>query len=187
MSYKFEYADPKKYQVMIDIETLSNRNNAAILSIGAVKFNIESGVIDTYYQNIDASSAKKYNRHIDKGTLDWWSKKDPAALKALLVDVKPFDVVIKEFVEWYGVSTPTWGNNSQFDLCIIESACFELEIPIPWKYWHTYCFKTVTHLFGINNGDIRRVEQEQGSGGQWHNALDDAISQTNTLVKILRG
>jgi DNA polymerase III epsilon subunit-like protein len=184
MSYKFDFEDPKKYQVMIDIETLSTRNNAAIMSIGAVKFNIESGVIDTYYQNIDASTAKKYNRHIDKETIGWWSKQNPAALKALLVDVKQFDQVIPEFVEWYGVSTPTWGNSAQFDLGIIESACLELSMPIPWKYWHCYCYKTVTHLFGVNNADVRRAESGEN---QWHNALDDAISQTNTLVRILRG
>lgn len=183
--YQFDYEDPKKYQVMIDIETLSNRANAAILSIGAVKFSIEQGVIDTYYQNIDASTAKKFNRHIDKGTLEWWSKKDKAALKALLEDVGQFDKVIADFVKWYGVSTPTWGNSAQFDLGIIESACQELDIPVPWKYWHVYCYKTVTHLFGVNNAHIRQVETAQG--GQWHNALDDAISQTNTLVKILRG
>lgn len=182
--YKFDFENPKKYQVMIDIETLSTRSNAVILSIGAVKFNIENGVIDTYYQNIDASTAKKHNRHIDKGTLEWWSKQNPAALKALLVDVKPLDLVIPEFIEWYGVSTPTWGNSAQFDLGIIESSCIELGLPIPWKYWHVYCYKTVTHLFGVNNADIRKSEV---GVNQWHNALDDAISQTNTLVKILRG
>ena len=79
--YKFDFEDPEKYQVMIDIETLSTKNNAAILSIGAVKFNIKSGVIDTYYQNIDASTAKKFNRDIDKSTLEWWSKQNPEALK----------------------------------------------------------------------------------------------------------
>ena len=107
-------------------------------------------------------------------------------MKSLLEDVGQLDKVIPEFVEWYGVSTPTWGNSAQFDLGIIESSCQELNIPIPWKYWHCYCYKTVTHLFGVNNAHIRKVEEANGTG-QWHNALDDAISQTNTLVKILRG
>lgn len=177
------FTDPKQYQVMVDIETLSTRGNAAILSIGATKFNIESGVIDTYYQNIDASSAKKYDRHVDKGTIEWWSRQNKQALKQLMIDTIPFERAINEFRDWYGTkSIPIWGNSAGFDVQILESAMYSIghEKP-PWLYWHIHCFKTATNLVGVSNAKIRANEDDTH-----HNALDDAISQTNTLVKILR-
>tara|TARA_B100001287_G_C22619102_1_gene499079 strand:+ start:553 stop:1107 length:555 start_codon:yes stop_codon:yes gene_type:complete len=177
------FTNPKQYQVMVDIETLSTRQNAAILSIGATKFNIESGVIDTYYQNIDASTCKKYERHVDKGTIEWWGKQSKEAVKQLLVDVMPFDKAIHEFRDWYGdKSIPIWGNSAGFDVQILESAMYSVgyEKP-PWMYWHIHCFKTATNLVGVSNAKIRANENDTH-----HNALDDAISQTNTLVTILR-
>ncbi|NDD98181.1 MAG: 3'-5' exoribonuclease, partial [Actinobacteria bacterium] len=60
-------------QVMIDIETLSTQYNAAILSIGAVKWE-ESEIVDTFYINVDPKSCKELGLHVEHKTVEWWMK-----------------------------------------------------------------------------------------------------------------
>ena len=73
-------------QVMIDLETMSTDCHAAICSIGAVKFNLEIGIKNTFYCTVDLASCKAAGLHISKDTVEWWSKQNPAALKELRKD-----------------------------------------------------------------------------------------------------
>ena len=62
---------------MIDIETLSTKPNALILTIGAIKFNRNDDLkniedLETFYVRIDQNSCKKLNMDISKETLNWW-------------------------------------------------------------------------------------------------------------------
>jgi len=169
--------------VMIDIETLSIRPYAAILSIGAVAFNVEEGVIDTFYINIDGQSCKDVGLHVDKGTVEWWGRQSEAARKALTVDPKPIGEALDAFSEWMQAdkSTVVWGNGSAFDISILESAYWNTGKNIPWTPWKVQCYRTVLNLVGVSNKQIREAEDDTH-----HNALDDAMSQTRTLLKILR-
>jgi len=171
-------------QVMVDLETLSVRPYATILSIGAVAFNIEQGVLDTFYTNVDANSCKDAGLHISKDTVEWWSQQSKEARKALTVNPLPVTQALENFAEWFGNDRQTiiWGNGAAFDISILESAYWNTELTIPWSPWKVQCYRTVLNLVGINNSQIRKSE----SDGTHHNALDDAMSQTKTLLKILR-
>ena len=50
--------NPKQTHIMIDLETLSTRAHATILSIGAVKFNIQDGIFEEFYINVDAKTCR---------------------------------------------------------------------------------------------------------------------------------
>jgi hypothetical protein len=166
-----------KYDVMVDLETVSVRSNAAICSIGAVKFNLEDGIIDTFYEIIDANTCKKYGLHVDKDTIGWWLSQKKEVLLELTRNCKPLDTVLDSFSEWYGPKgVPTWSNGSDFDSVILENAYLAIGKVRPWKYFHNRCFRTIK--------EIIRIPHEQE--GNLHNALDDAISQTKHLIKILR-
>lgn len=170
-------------QVMVDIETLSVRPYAAILSIGAVAFNVEEGVLDTFYVNVDGQSCKDIGLHISVDTVEWWSKQSKEARQALTVNPKHISTALLEFKDWFGDdrNTVIWGNGSAFDISILESAYWNCDIPIPWSPWKVQCYRTVLNLMGISNKKIREAEDDTH-----HNALDDAMSQTKTLLKILR-
>ena len=61
--------------VVLDLETLSTRSNAAIVSIGAVAIeNLE--VVDEFYVNVDPSTCKEAGLHIDPLTVEWWAEQD---------------------------------------------------------------------------------------------------------------
>lgn len=165
-----------KINVMIDLETVSVRSNAAICSIGAVKFTFEEGILDTFYEKVDANTCKQVGLHVDKDTVNWWMTQKKEALLELTRDCKPLDTVLESFTEWYGkYEYPTWSNGAAFDLVVLENAYFAVGKVRPWKYWNDRCFRTMKEVIKIP------YEVE----GTLHNALDDAISQTKHLIKIM--
>ena len=64
--------------LMIDLETLATTPNAAILTIGACKFDpTATDVHSTYYERIVLETQEDYGRVINEDTLAWWSQQDP--------------------------------------------------------------------------------------------------------------
>lgn len=162
--------------VMIDLETFSTRSNAAIVSIGAVKFEGDK-ILDKFYCTIDAATCKAAGLHIDKETLAWWAKQSKEARDALLVNPLPLDQALNKFTAWYGTkSLPTWGNGAGFDNVILENAYFAIGQKRPWLPWDDRCYRTMKNLVDIP------IEKREGT---YHNALDDALTQTLHLIKIL--
>jgi DNA polymerase III epsilon subunit-like protein len=168
-------------QVMIDLETLSVRPYATILSIGAVAFNIEEGVLDTFYVNVDAQSCKDAGLHVSKSSVDWWSQQSKEAQKALTVNPLPVREALQQFKEWYGEdrTIPVWGNGAAFDISILESAYWSVDIEIPWLPWHVMCYRTILNVLNIKSWELDKE-------GVAHNALDDAMNQANNLIKVFR-
>lgn len=162
--------------VMIDLETFSTRSNAAIVSIGAVKFQ-DDQILDTFYCTVDAMSCKQAGLHIDKETVAWWSKQSKEARDALLVDPQPLEQALNKFTAWFGTqSLPTWGNGAGFDNVIMENAYRAIGQKRPWLPWDDRCYRTMKNLVNIP------IEKRDGV---YHNALDDALTQTRHLIKIL--
>jgi DNA polymerase III epsilon subunit-like protein len=162
--------------IMIDLETVSVRSNAAICSIGAVKFTFEDGIIDTFYKKVDANTCKAVGLHIDKDTVAWWMTQNKEALLELTRDCNPLEDVLDLFTEWYGdKSLPTWGNGAGFDNVVIENAYFAIGKVRPWKYWDDRCYRTIKEI----------IKLPYEHDGVKHNALDDAIAQTKHLIKIM--
>ena len=168
-------------QSMVDIETLSTKENALILSIGAVKFSLDNGIIDTFYVNLDPKTGKEYGRNIMKETIEWWDKQDIKAKKAVFVDAVDYKEGLESFIDWYGTkSIPIWANSPYFDVKIIDSSLTAIGCEkYPWKYWDVLDFRTVLQLFGLDMRDLKRDTIK-------HNALDDAKFQAEQLIKILK-
>jgi len=167
-----------KLNVMVDIETLSRRKNAGILSIGACKFD-ENEIVDKFYVNVDPQTLRGLNFDICPETVAWWKTQSKEARDALRVDQRPIRTALEMLSEWFGpVSLPTWANAPTFDCVILESAYQTFNIEKPWKYYDERCYRTISELFGIH--DIKNRE------GSLHNALDDAMNQTKNLQSLFR-
>ena len=161
---------------MIDLETYSTRSNAAIASIGAVRFEGDE-IIDTFYCTIDPKSCKAAGLHFEKETLEWWSKQSKEARDALLKDNFTLEQALKNFSNWYGnKSMPTWGNGAGFDNVIMENAYKAIGMRRPWLPWEDRCYRTMKNMVNIP------IDKREGT---YHNALDDALTQTKHLIKIL--
>ena len=162
--------------VMIDLETYSTRPNAAIASIGAVKFEDEK-IVDTFYCTIDPASCRAAGLHFEKSTLEWWSKQSKEARASLLKDNIDLEEALTNFEAWYGnKSLPTWGNGAAFDNVIMDSAYRALDRKRPWLPWEDRCYRTMKNMVNIP------IDKREGT---YHNALDDALTQTKHLQKIL--
>lgn len=171
--------------IMIDLETLSDHTNAAILSIGAVRFNIEEGIVDRFYQNV------RHEEQLDHGiwhgtgfhksprVVEWWKQQSPEARKALLNDRIHIKEMLERFATWYGTKTlPTWSKGASFDLPILHQAYRsvygESALP-PWRFWHGVCMRTVELWYPM---------PKENREGVYHNALDDAETQAKHLIEF---
>ena len=162
--------------VMIDLETLSLKPNAVILSFGAVRFD-EHGTYEELYapgapdfvqEQIDAG------RRVDAGTLKWWFEQSDeargAVFKGTYDGARPLDFIL-DTPNLEGV----WGNGASFDNVVLRSLLEQNELKI-WSYKLDRCFRTLKALYApdvvLNNN---------------HNALDDARNQAQLASRILRG
>lgn len=169
---------------MLDLETLSVRPNAAILVIGAIKFNRgekwkesfhikDLKKIDFFYTRVKLDSCVKAGLHVDKETEKWWSEQDEEAKYEALInpDRASLKEALKSFKEWFGTNprTKIWGNGSSFDCTILGEAYKICEMDIPWKFWLERDLRTLLDL-----GDIKMCDLPQYGK---HNALYDCYRQ----------
>lgn len=160
--------------IMLDLEALSAKNNAAILSIGAVKFGTES-IIDRFYRVVSLKSCTGRGFVMDADTIAWWMKQSDEARKIFTEESISIDIALREFSDFVGGDVPVWGNGATFDNVIITSA-FELcRVNKPWKFWNDKCYRTIKSAF---------PEIKLERTGTHHNALNDAESQAMHLIKI---
>jgi len=170
--------------VMVDLETFSTADNAAIVSIGATKFNPQlSGrecIIDSFDVQIDPKECQLFGMDVDVDTILWWmsSERDDAREELLnhvngRVDLRG---ALNAFHDWFGhESLPVWGNGAAFDNVILRNAYRTANMQVPWNFWHDRCYRTLKALAP----DIK-IERY----GTYHSALDDAISQTLHLTRV---
>lgn len=164
-------------QVMLDLETMSVRSNAAIASIGAVKFELGTGIVDQFYRTVDLRTCKAVGLHVDPETVEWWNQQNKEARQALLRDNVSLAQALDDFSQWFGRSSlPTWGNGAGFDNVIMENAYQAVKMKRPWRPWEDRCYRTIKNIIQVP------ADERQGV---YHNALDDALHQTRHLLKIL--
>jgi len=169
--------------VMIDLETLGQRPDSAIMSIGACTFRFNSGgkTVDKFYINVDPKDCKKHGMVIEKSTVEWWMKQSPEVIKSFKNPAPvPLQDALTQFSKWFGSSTRgkpfVWSNGAAFDLPILEIAYRNLGMEPPWYYRNTMCYRTVCNLSNISNNKLRE------SDAMLHNALCDAEAQAKILM-----
>jgi hypothetical protein len=168
---------------MIDIETLSTQQDAAILSIGACQFDMETGNIGETFTRHIALDDNPLRGHISADTVKWWLKQDEQARMAIadsknmrklascLFDLREFIPKNKEI--------KVWSNGSTFDLVIVRNALDRHGMMTPWKYWQERDTRTLVdiaeRITGIN------VSKTATFIGVKHDALSDAIHQSGYI------
>jgi DNA polymerase III epsilon subunit-like protein len=174
--------------VMIDLETLGLRPGHTILSIGAVFFS-EDSIGETFYAEIERASCAYYGLQEDPETLQWWYKQEEQARNVLHgYNAKPLPLVLEKLSNFLRLECPevdekgnstikVWGNNSTFDIGFLDEAYARCKLQPLWKFYNTRCYRTLKNL----RPEIAFVRQ-----GQYHNALDDALSQAVHAAAILK-
>lgn len=174
--------------VMLDLETMGQGSNAAIVAIGAVFFEPTTGEIGaSFYQKIDLESAAQYG-DIDPSTIVWWLKQSDAARAEITSnDTCTITEAIYDFTDWIGQieainNRVVWGNGASFDNVILSNAYKVIKCRKPWRFWNDRDVRTVVEL-GLTLKKFN-PKKEMPFSGTAHNALDDAIHQAKYVSAI---
>ena len=154
-------------EIMVDIETLSTRPNATIMSIGAIKFDRKSPIkkleeMEQFYIKITRESCEALGMRTDPETVAWWNSQDEAIRYEALenqenrVEIKD---ALRQFKKWIGRSSIVWGNGDDFDCVILDQAYKECSMETPWKFWNTRDVRTVLDLTKIRACDLPANEK----------------------------
>ena len=168
--------------VMLDLETLSTRPNAVILSMGAVKFDPYTSFIDIddgMDVKIDVDGQTAIGRDVQEETLNWWATQPAEVQEAALGenDRLPLEVFVKRINKFLVGADQIWCQGPAFDIVILEDLYRQLGVPTPWQFWQIRDSRT---LFGVH-GDPRD-KNRQGA----HNALMDCCYQAMGVQEIYR-
>lgn len=143
--------------IVIDIETLSLKNTAAILSIGAAAITESSEPAGLFYERIDIDSCLDKGMTIDADTLAWWFKQ-PAKYMNISGGTGAANALCNLFA-WMtelgynndSSTTNIWGNGPEFDNAIIINAAYRL-LPksvvndMLWDYRRNQSVRTLWHI-----------------------------------------
>ena len=190
---------------MLDIETLSTKPNAVVLSIGAVEFNPETGdIIRRFYQELDLQDQS--DRHIDISTVQWWADrcKENVGNLDLLANPKQrrlstltvlgmLDEFINEpqssFFLWNKprymelkrdeFKVAVWACDPDFDIAILNNLYESENIRCPWRYNEPKSVRTIRLLAEMKGIELPKAEAS-------HNALEDCIRQAKEVSAFIQ-
>lgn len=170
-------------EVMIDIETASTQPNAAILTIGAIKFNRQDQLLPlsklkTFYRRIDLNSCENLNLRISKDTMDWWDQQNEEARYEAFThpDRIQLGQALREFVDWFGDPKIVWANSPAFDCVILINAFKLCKLKAPWNFWQERDCRTFYDIKKVSMSTIPKAD---------HNALSDCYRQLTGLKMVL--
>lgn len=165
--------------IMLDLETLGNRETAAILSIGAVRFDWgQNKTGSEFYTLVDVEDCTRYGLTMDVSTIKWWMLQSDAA-RAIFNNRAPLlREALAEFTRFVNEipGSVIWGNGATFDNMIIRNAYRQSAMVIPWSYRDDLCYRTLRRICPIKYNEPKVP----------HNALEDARAQALTAIAIMR-
>ena len=169
---------------MIDIETLSTKPTSAIVAIGAVQFDRETGDFKKeFYELISLKSAIQYGQ-VDGSTIKFWLQQPDEARLELTKSSQPLPETLEKLKKWLPRNPSNmWANGPSFDLVILETAYGRCKINTPWGFWDHRCFRTIKDI-GQEMGV--KYEKSVSSDDVLHNALDDAKRQANYVCEVYK-
>ena len=165
--------DSNKFgHLMIDLETMGTKSNSAIISIGAVEFDILTGKTGReFYRNVSLQSCISLGLIVDADTIMWWMEQSQDARKSLTEGkVISIQQALIDFGEFCDKEYQIWGNSARFDLGLLENAYDKAMLSIPWKFSRERCVRTLVSF----NPEIKNNLEFTGTV---HNALADCYHQ----------
>ncbi|MDE1316324.1 3'-5' exoribonuclease [Vibrio aestuarianus] len=180
-----------KTHVMLDLETMGNGSNAAIVSIGAVVFNPLTGELGADFEEVVNLNSSAYYGELDASTVTWWMTQSEEARAIFQRDTPKTSLkdALLELNQWFAdlgdaKDIQVWGNGSGFDNVILTNAYKAVRVRPNFTHWNDRDVRTIVEMgisiLGINPKEA--LERE----GTHHSALDDAKFQAKYVSEIWR-
>ena len=167
--------------IMIDLETLNTTPDAAILTIGAVKFDpfgseLKEPKMDSFYVKVDLDSCDRIGLTTNDDTIAWWANQSKEAQEAAFDPEGRIQIedAFQQLYKFCWGAKRVWSNGSVFDIVICENVFKRINKAIPWQYWQVRDVRTAFDL-GIN---------PQRPPVTAHHALEDAWNQAVGIQNV---
>ncbi len=140
--------------VMVDIETIDTRPEAAVLSVGAVVFSFDKGPQTfPYYSSMEINSQLIKGRRVNHDTLKFWAHQEDDARHAAFNGGAETAVVLGSLAGTIrsgltGPDATIWAYPAAFDLAILTGLFADYNLVLPWHYRQQRCARTLHHLAG---------------------------------------
>jgi hypothetical protein len=167
--------------IMIDLETLATSTDAAILTIGAVKFDpfgseLKEPAMESFYVKVDLDSCDRIGLVTNDDTIAWWASQSKEAQEAAFDPEGRIQIedAFQQLYKFCWGAKRVWSNGSVFDIVICENVFKRINKAIPWQYWQVRDVRTAFDL-GIN---------PQRPPVTAHHALEDAWNQAVGIQNV---
>lgn len=165
--------------VMLDFETLGNRENKVLCQVGAVYFDNVTGELGAEFKlNIDAESHVRVGGQLDASTVYWWLNQSEEARQSILAQPRvEVTEAMKQLNDFLRPATRIW-SHATFDFVTLMETLHKLRIEPAVSYRSGMDLRTLVYLAGIN---VKSFPRE----GTHHDGLADAKHQVKYCVAAL--
>ena len=181
--------------IALDLETLSTREDAAIIQIGACiptfdRKYVPLGLSCEFETTIRFEDCidPKYNFHLDPNIMEWWEKQNPKVRAYVFSGQNTYPDAFHQFKFWIdsiksgGADVAIWGNGSDFDNKLLSYSLDSLGFHGVWSFRNNRDLRTLKamHPVDIAEDPIHEVK---------HTAIGDARYEARLLnaAKIIHG
>jgi hypothetical protein len=140
-------------QIMLDLETMGTKPGCAIVSIGAVKFDLMTGAAEEqFYTAVSLKSCMNAGLMPEASTIMWWLQQtDQAREKLQDPSAMHLHDALTEFSKFCTPGHAIWGNSASFDCGILQAAYECVKLQTPWEFYNERCFRTMKSMFPLNH------------------------------------
>ena len=161
---------------MLDNETLGTTARSVIMSVGLVKFDPATGIIEPGIEVFPSVEEQvKAGRTISDSTVRWWLDQSSEARSSIS---KSYPISCKEAISkinYYASETNfLWSNGADFDIPALISLMEDFGMEPSWSFRAHRCYRTYAHCKGFSKKEPA------------HSALEDAIIQTKAIIGHLK-
>lgn len=141
----------KTLDISLDLETLSTRNDAALVSIGAACYIGDELRVFHNVLGFDPEGAEQTDAHVCRDTQQWWQSPEQAVAANHILDSLETDIAvdtrrqaIQNLRDWIVMAVvddhqadkvALWGNGATFDISIIEYHFRQCGIKMPVPFY----------------------------------------------------
>lgn len=159
--------------IMIDIETLGRRNDAAIREVGLVAFNSDGTILSQRQFSVAPEVWNTCGRTFSGETVMWLLAHPDIDTDYNCHSYSELITNVNDFVASHlTVDGHIW-SKGHMDLEVLKDLYETINIPLPWLFWQPRDLRTILDLTGDNRSP------------QKHRAIEDALFQTKELLNAI--
>lgn len=162
--------------IVIDIETLGRRNDAAITQIGVAIADEKFNVLDKYQIQVHPKVWNNCDRTFTGETLLWWMSQHnaPTSNKMpthIVHSYKELVELLNRIIIKYNTEETLIWTKGTMDLFCIKDLYEHFDRELPWQFWQPRDIRTAKEF----------IKEWKTFENNNHNALDDALNQLREL------